>query len=103
MADSPLQLSTEQLVNVCSILRQHLPQHEVRVFGSRARGQAKPYSDLDLVIMGDTPLPLDVLGQLTQAFAESNLPWRVDLVDWATTSPEFRRHIQHSAQRLTPP
>jgi hypothetical protein len=54
----------------------------------------KPYSDLDLVIMGDTPTPLSTLGQLQEAFACSDLPWRVDVVDWANTAPEFQRHIQ---------
>lgn len=84
-----------RLVN--SILTTCLPQREVRMFGSRARGQAKPYSDLDLVIMGDTPVPLSTLGQLKDAFASSDLPWRVDVVDWATTSPEFKSHIaEHS-------
>jgi hypothetical protein len=33
------------------------------------------------------------LGQLQEAFASSDLPWRVDVVDWATTSTEFRAHI----------
>lgn len=75
------------------ILAAWLPGREVRLFGSRARGTHKPYSDLDLVIMGDTPTDLSTLGQLQEAFASSDLPWRVDVVDWATTSTEFRAHI----------
>lgn len=75
------------------ILTAWLPGREVRLFGSRARGTPKPYSDLDLVIMGDTPTDLSTLGQLQEAFASSDLPWRVDVVDWATTSAEFRAHI----------
>lgn len=78
---------------VRSILTAWLPGREVRFFGSRARGTPKPYSDLDLVIMGDTPTDLSTLGQLQEAFASSDLPWRVDVVDWATTSAEFRAHI----------
>ena len=31
---------------------------------------------------------------LAEAFAESDLPWKVDIVDWATTSESFRKIIQ---------
>ena len=88
-----LQLSPGQLAAVQTILHRIVPDREVRVFGSRARGQAKSYSDLDLVVMGDTPLSMSTLALLTEAFAESDLPWRVDVVDWASTSSEFRQHI----------
>ena len=86
-------MSAKELALVQSILSTWLPMHEVRMFGSRARGTPKPYSDLDLVIMGDSPVPMATLGQLREALADSDLPWRVDMVDWATTSPEFRIHI----------
>lgn len=89
-----------QLALVKNILATWLPTHSVRMFGSRARGNPKPYSDLDLVIMGDTPTPLTTLGQLQEAFADSDLPWRVDIVDWACTSPEFRQHIESHSVAL---
>ena len=93
-------MSEAQLALVSRILITWLPGREVRMFGSRARGNPKPYSDLDLVIMGDAPVPLATLGQLQDAFANSDLPWRVDVVDWATTSPEFQKHIQASSVPL---
>lgn len=86
-------MSEGQLALIHEILAKWLPAHEVRLFGSRARGTPKAYSDLDLVIMGDTPTPLSTMGQLHEAFANSDLPWRVDLVDWADTSADFRVHI----------
>lgn len=96
-------MSVTELTLVQSILNTWLPTREVRMFGSRARGKPKPYSDLDLVIMGDTPTPLSTMGQLHEAFANSDLPWRVDLVDWADTSPEFRLHIQANCVPLPCP
>ncbi|MFM7783064.1 MAG: nucleotidyltransferase domain-containing protein, partial [Gammaproteobacteria bacterium] len=71
------------LDTVRAILRAHVPGHEVWAFGSRARRCAKRYSDLDLVIVGLQPLSLDVLAALNEAFADSDLPWKVDVVDWA--------------------
>jgi type I restriction enzyme S subunit len=39
------------------ILQKHVPGYEVWAFGSRAKWTAKPYSDLDLVIISDRALP----------------------------------------------
>ena len=73
---------------VRDILCDHVPRYEVWAFGSRVKG---PYSDLDLAIISDTPLPLRINAALDGSFSESDLPWRVDGVDWATTSVAFRK------------
>lgn len=79
------------------ILARHLPGCEVQIFGSRATGTAKPYSDIDLVIMGDEPLPVTTIRILRDAFDDSDLPFQVDLVEWAGVSEEFRNVIATSA------
>jgi predicted nucleotidyltransferase len=89
-----IDLSAENLALVCAILRDHVPHAEVRAFGSRTTGKARRYSDLDLVVIADGPLPWRVDGALREAFSESDLPFKVDVLDWATTSPEFRAIIQ---------
>lgn len=50
-------LQPEQWQIVQHILQKHVPGHAVWAFGSRVKGTAKPYSDLDLAIITDTPLP----------------------------------------------
>lgn len=91
-----LNVREDLLEEVRRILRLHVPQWDVWAFGSRVRGTAKPHSDLDLAVITPEPLPLAVWGALQDAFAESDLPWRVDVVDWATTSEAFRHLIaQH--------
>lgn len=79
---------------VQDILRRCVPGYEVWAFGSRARGQHKPYSDLDLAIITRAPLPLPLLAELEEAFSESDLPWRVDVLDWASTEPSFRAIVE---------
>lgn len=71
-----------------------MPEHEVWAFGSRVQGGARPYSHLDLAIITASPLGLAGMAALTEAFSESDLPWKVDLVDWATTAQSFRRAIR---------
>jgi predicted nucleotidyltransferase len=87
---------------VLDMLARHVPDREIRVMGSRVSGRAKPFSDLDLVVMGDEPLDLGTLGRLRDAFEESNLPFAVDIVEWASASDAFRRIIDEQAQALRP-
>ncbi len=78
------------------ILQEHIPGQTVWMFGSRVEGHAHRASDIDLAIIHDQPLPTDVLSNLRYALEESDLPYRVDLVEWATTHPTFRQIIQKS-------
>jgi predicted nucleotidyltransferase len=73
------------LALVRTLLRQHAPNHEFFVFGSRAlqsetdRQRVKTHSDLDLAYAG-APLPLVTSYHPLEAFSESDLPMRVDIV-----------------------
>lgn len=79
---------------VRGILARLVPQYEVWAFGSRARRTAKEYSDLDLAVIADKPLDWSIKASLVEAFDESDLPIKVDVVDWAATSDSFRRIIE---------
>ena len=79
---------------VRAILLRHVREREIWAFGSRVRGTAKPFSDLDLAILGDQPLPPGIRTDLADDFTESDLPYKVDLIEWATTSDRFRAIIE---------
>ncbi len=89
-----LDITPEHLQIVRDILQKNIPRREVWAFGSRVKGTAKRYSDLDLAVIGETPLSLSEHADLSDDFSESDLPWRVDIVDWATTSENFRNIIK---------
>ncbi len=95
-----MELKPEHLRIVREIFARHLPDREVRVFGSRAVGPAKAHSDLDLAIMGEEPLPLTTMRILRDAFDDSDLPFHVDLVEWVGVSEEFRVVIESTARAL---
>ena len=82
---------------VSDILDRIVPTHQAWVFGSRATHRHKPFSDLDIALCGSQALDLQTQSALTEAFAESDLPYKVDWVDWLTITPEFRSIID--AQR----
>jgi len=76
------------------ILKNCVPEFEVWAFGSRVKGTAKTYSDLDLAVMSNQPLPLATMAELRQALDDSDLTIKVDVVDWAQTSANFRKIIE---------
>ncbi|MEE8666325.1 MAG: nucleotidyltransferase domain-containing protein [Acetobacter sp.] len=90
-----IDITPEERAIVLRILNEIVPDREVRAFGSRVTGTAKPFSDLDLVIMGDEPLPLKTRARLEEAFSESTLPWKVDVLSWPQTNDDFRNIIKN--------
>jgi len=83
-----------QLETVTRILAVHVPDCEVRAFGSRVTWTAKDYSDLDLVVVGERALDLGTLSRLKEAFEESDLPFRVEVLDWHAIGSAFRKVIE---------
>lgn len=90
---SKIDLNQQNLNEIRQILQHHVPNYPVLAFGSRVNGNAKTYSDLDLAIITQQPLSLSKIAQLKEAFDESNLPIRVDVVDWGATSEAFQKII----------
>ena len=91
---TPIDINPIDLKTVQQILREKVPELEVRVFGSRASWTARETSDLDLVLMTKEPLDISRMAKLKESFSESNIPFRVDIVDWADTSENFRKIIE---------
>ena len=95
-----IDISPEQENTIRQILDEFIPGRKVMVFGSRISSTAKPYSDLDLAIMGNVPVELSTLALLKDAFAESDLSFRVDVLQWCRTSPEFKKVMEPQLQPI---
>lgn len=89
-----IDLPAGELESVLRILAEHVPDREVWAFGSRVGGTARAASDFDLAVLGNDPIPAKVMADLREAFRESDLAFKVDVVDWATTKDYFRRIIE---------
>jgi len=90
----PIVIEPHEWDELAVILRSYLPGRRVWAFGSRATGQrVRRFSDLDLAVDGGE-LTLSQLGTLHDVLDESRLPFKVDIVDLATVTPEFRARIQ---------
>jgi type I restriction enzyme S subunit len=92
-----IDLSQPELTIVRDILRTHLPAGtRAWVFGSRATATARHFSDLDLALEGERPLDFSVLGEVSEALSESDLPYKVDVIDLRSVDPTFRAIIEAS-------
>jgi len=78
------------IINTLRTNSDRLHGHKVVLFGSRARGCAKPRSDFDLGVVGDTPLPLEDFFALEDLLDELPTLYRIDWVDFARASDVFR-------------
>ncbi len=88
-----LVLTPEQQSSVKALLKRYLPGTEVWAYGSRAKGTAKPWSDLDLVVFAE-PEQKNAVAELREAFDESDLPFRVDLFIWNDIPDSFKDNIK---------
>lgn len=89
-----LAMTTQELSLLQNILKRYVPEFKVWAFGSRVTGTHKPFSDLDLALVGDEPLAIETRAALVEALSNSSLPYKVDLVDWASTTESFKEIIE---------
>lgn len=106
MAEAPsLHLAPAHRELLLALIARELPHFECLAFGSRTTGQSGPLSDLDLVIRRpDTPeIPaFSELARFRRALSESDLPFLVDVLDWAAIPAPFRQNISRHAIRIYP-
>jgi len=63
---------------------------ELYLFGSRARGEARRASDIDLALEPRGEFPPAVLARLAEEFDESTVPVTVDLIDLRSAGAALR-------------
>ena len=68
---------------------------ELWAYGSRVTGQAHDCSDLDIVVRTQSkePLPISQMTDFQEALEESNIPFIVQVFDWAKLPQTFHQNI----------
>lgn len=89
----PFGIQPETVGHICSVFAKH-PQIETAIlYGSRAKGNYKPGSDIDLTLTGDG-LNLNVLNQIDNELDDLLLPWSFDLsIHSQIESQDLLEHI----------
>lgn len=96
-----IKLTEHLLKEVLGIIYSELPLSvAVYAFGSRSTGTTRKSSDLDLLLDSPTPTSWEKLSLIEETFADSDLPFRVDLLDKHRTNEHFLHQIANSLYRL---
>lgn len=85
----------EAIREVCT----HHPQiKKVMLYGSRAMDNYKPYSDIDLTIIGDN-IDLSLLVKIEHQLDDLMLPYKIDLSVFSQISnPDLIEHIKREGK-----
>lgn len=89
-----LDITTQQHQFIVNVIKNLLPTVSMLAFGSRTDGTAKRYSDLDLALDDGEKISLKTLDQIEESFAQSDLPFKIDILDISNVSPEFAAKIK---------
>jgi len=89
----PIDISPSQRKELLGLITRYLPNVEVWAFGSRVKWTARSNSDLDLVAFAK-PEDEGRVSRLKEAFEDSSLPFRVDLLVWDNIPDSFRKNIK---------
>lgn len=94
-------LSEKSCDTVNSILKKYPCVEKAIVYGSRAKGNYKPYSDIDIALITSEDFSTATLSKIMTDFEESDLPYFVDVCDKKTlSSAELVSHIDRVGKVL---
>ncbi|MEI8365122.1 MAG: nucleotidyltransferase domain-containing protein [Parachlamydiaceae bacterium] len=93
-----IHIEPRHLEIVKTILSQY--PYEFHVFGSRAKGIPRRFSDLDLCFFDH--IPWNIQAHIEEDFEESDLPYKVDLVDWNACDESFQNLIKRDLILIQP-
>ena len=90
----------EKYINfIKSTVTKFLKNFDLYLFGSRVKGTARKYSDIDIAILSDE-LDENKRLKILFEFENSTLPYQVDIVDLKTVSDDFKALIENDLIKL---
>lgn len=82
-------ITNEQHSIIVSLLEKYFDKYSFYYYGSRVKGKFNKTSDLDVLIKGNSEIPLTDLSELKEAFDASKLPFIVNFTDYNTIDSSF--------------
>ncbi|MDX2002534.1 MAG: nucleotidyltransferase domain-containing protein [Chitinophagales bacterium] len=94
-------LTERDMLAIKNILSKYPDIQEVKIFGSRAKGVHRLFSDIDLAITQGTP-DVQQIAALKADFEESSLPYKVDVLIFERADTHVQEHINRVGQQIYP-
>ncbi|GAX59121.1 nucleotidyltransferase [Candidatus Scalindua japonica] len=89
--ESLIDVEPEHLKLIKKILKRHIVYKTVWAYGSRVNWTASQFSDLNLVVFEVNTVKL---GELKEEFAESDLPFSIDIMSWEKIPEKCKNKIR---------
>lgn len=102
MKASEIGLSDDQFSQLIGIFKLVKQVNQVKVFGSRAKGNYRKNSDIDLALFGDS-LDRFVISKLLLELDDSNIPFKVDAQIYTEINNDpLKEHIDRVGIKIYP-
>ncbi len=87
---------------IIKIIRRHLPSEDFKIFlfGSQARGDSHPTSDIDIGILGKQKAPWDIMLRITGEAEAIPTLRKIDIVDLKKADASFRKEVLSYAKSI---
>lgn len=96
---SMIDLNEKYISFIKETVYHYLQNCEIYLFGSRTKGIAKKYSDIDIALKSPN-LNENILLKIINDFENSTLPYEVDVLDLNNISETFRQHIEQDLTQI---
>ena len=87
-------VSEKELKIIEHIIAPYRDKYDFFAYGSRAKGNFRELSDLDIMIRGKIPININDFEELKEKFDNSSLPYIVNLVDYFSLTESFYNIIE---------
>ena len=79
---------------IIAVINALIPQAKIYLFGSRAHRTYSKWSDIDIALDADAPLPAVDVGEVRDMLAESNIPYKIEVLDFHRDSKDMQESIR---------
>lgn len=83
------------------IIHNHVPNCTVWLFGSRATGKQRGWSDIDLALDGGSRIPWSTITKMLIEIDQTCIPMKVDLVDLYAVDDAFKMQVLKEGKKWT--
>ncbi|MEX2438094.1 MAG: nucleotidyltransferase domain-containing protein [Candidatus Babeliales bacterium] len=88
-----MNLEEQYKLKIIKIIQALLPEVQIYLFGSRARGSHQPRSDIDIALDAGEPIDRLRLAEIRTVLEGTTIPYKIDVVDIHTVSDSMRQMI----------
>lgn len=78
---------------IISLITALHPQVKIYLFGSQATGTQVHGSDIDIALDNGKPMKRSVVGEVREILNATNIPYKIDIVDFNTVSEKMQNLI----------